>query len=246
MSVYTAILIGLIYWISASRVWYGFSIFRMPIVLAPIMGLIFNDMQNALIIGATIQMIYIGSIAPGGNPPADEGLAACIAIPVALTTHMAPEIAITLAIPLGVLGVAIENIRKTLNTTFMHMADKYAEKGDVKGIARCATIYPVLLAFPMRFLPVFIACLYGSEAIQAFLNVLPQWILNGLSVAGNILPALGIATTMIVIGKKQYLPLFIIGFFMVTYFKLSTIAIAIFGLCAIVFALWNQSTSKEA
>lgn len=246
MNILTATLIGIIYWLAQAKVWYGFSVFKMPIVIAPIMGLIFNDMQNALIIGATLQMIYIGSIAPGGNPPADEALASCIAIPVALTTGMAPEIAITLAIPVGVLGVALENVRKTLNTMFVHMADKYAVDANVKGINRCATIYPILLAFPMRFLPVFIACLYGPEAIQSFINILPVWILNGLSVAGNILPALGFAITMMVIGKKQYLPLFIIGFFAVTYFSLSTISIAIFGLCGIVFAVINGKTSKEA
>ncbi|WP_288143288.1 hypothetical protein [Escherichia coli] len=32
-------------------------------------------MPTALSVGATLQMIYIGSIATGGNPPADEGLA---------------------------------------------------------------------------------------------------------------------------------------------------------------------------
>ncbi|HHU7264118.1 TPA: PTS mannose/fructose/sorbose/N-acetylgalactosamine transporter subunit IIC, partial [Escherichia coli] len=175
-------------------------------------------------------MIYIGSIAPGGNPPADEGLASCIAIPIALTAGIKPEIAISLAIPLGLLGVVLENVRKTLNTTFIHMADRYAEKGDIKGIQRAATIYPLLLAFPMRFVPVFIACLYGPDAIASFVNLLPAWSTNGLAIAGNILPALGFAITIIVIGKKQYIPLFIIGFFLVTYSGLNTIGISIFGL----------------
>ena len=247
MSLLTAVIIGLLYWLAQAKIWYGASVLKMPIVIAPVMGLLFGDMQNALIIGATLQMIYIGSIAPGGNPPADEALASCIAIPVALQTGMAPEIAITLAIPVGVLGVALENVRKTANTAFIHMADKCAANADVKGIARCATLYPILLAFPMRFIPVFIACLYGPEAIQSFISVMPEWILHGLSVAGTILPALGFAITMIVIGKKQYLPLFLIGFFTVTYFNLSTIGIAIFGLSFIVFfqLLFSEMNGKE-
>lgn len=77
MSIFTAAMIALVYWISQAKVWYGFSIMRMPLSIAPIMGLIFNDMPTALSVGATLQMIYIGSIAPGGNPPADEGLASC-------------------------------------------------------------------------------------------------------------------------------------------------------------------------
>lgn len=186
MGVSTAILIGLVYWISQAKVWYGFSIMRMPLSIAPIMGIIFDDMPTALSVGATLQMIYIGSIAPGGNPPADEGLASCIAIPIALTAGIKPEIAISLAIPIGLLGVVLENVRKTVNTTFVHMADRYAEKADIKGIQRVATIYPILLAFPMRFVPVFVACLYGPDAIASFVKLLPSWTTNGLAIAGNM------------------------------------------------------------
>lgn len=100
----------------------------------------------------------------------------------------------------------------------------------------------------MRFIPVFIACLFGPEAIQAFVNMLPEWITHGLSVAGNILPALGFAITMIVIGKKQYLPLFVIGFFIVAYTGLSTVGIAIFGACAVLMIMQFQreGTTSES
>lgn len=242
MTILQAAIIAFVYWLSQSKIWYGSSILRMPIVIAPIMGLIFGNMPDALIIGATLQMIYIGSIAPGGNPPADEGLAATIAIPVALITGMAPEIAVTLALPLGILGVVVENIRKTANTAFIHKADEYALEGNVKGIKRVATLYPALLAFPMRFLPVFIAGIYGPEAIQSFINVMPEWIVHGLTVAGGLLPALGIAITINVIGRKSYLPLFVIGFFAITLFDLNILAIAILSLSAIAFVFLN---SKE-
>lgn len=245
MSVVTAATIALIYWISQAKVCYGFSIMRMPLSIAPFIGLLFGDMETALMVGATLQMIYIGSIAPGGNPPADEGLASCIAIPIALTAGIEPQVAISLAIPLGLLGVVLENVRKTANTTFVHMADKYAEEGNIKGIRRCATIYPLLLAFPMRFLPVFIACLYGPEAIKAFVDTLPVWATNGLSVAGNILPALGFAITMIVIGKKQYIPLFIIGFFIVAYTGLSTIGVSVFGVCIVLLFMQLKNNKSE-
>ncbi len=245
MNLFLAASIALLYWFSVSRLLYNaFSIFRYPLVMAPIMGLLFNNMSDALVIGATLQMIYIGSIAPGGNPPADEGLASCVAMPIALATGMTAEIAITIAIPLGVLGVGFENLRKTMNTTFIHMADKYALEGNVKGVQRCATIYPLLAAFPLRFIPVFVALLLGPSAVEGFINSLPTWALNGLSVAGGILPALGFAITIIVIGKKEYLPLFVIGFFAVAYLGLSTIAIAIFGVSAIAFT-YMTSTSKK-
>ncbi|MEG0360403.1 MAG: PTS sugar transporter subunit IIC [Longicatena sp.] len=247
MSILNATIIALLYWISQNKIWYGFSIMRMPMSIAPFIGLLFGDMKTALMIGATLQMIYIGSIAPGGNPPADEGLASCIAIPIALTAQIAPTVAISVAIPLGLLGVVLENVRKTANSGFVHLADKYALEGNVKGVQRCATLYPILLAFPMRFIPVFVACLFGPEAIQTFVDLLPIWATNGLSIAGNILPALGFAITMIVIGKKQFIPLFIIGFFLVAYTKLSIIGVSIFGICFVLFFMQfkNQNDMRN-
>lgn len=233
MTILQAIIISLLYWFAQSKLWYGASILRMPIVLAPFIGILFNDMETALKTGATLQMIYIGSIAPGGNFPADEGLAACIAIPIAITAGIDPTVAISLAVPVGLLGVVLDNVRRTLNTGFVHRAEKYAELGDVRGVSRCATIYPLLLAFPIRFIPIFVACLFGPEAVQAFVDVLPEWVTNGLAVAGNILPALGFAITINVIGKTKYLPMFIAGFFLVAYTGLSTIGVSIFGACLI-------------
>lgn len=247
MTVVKALIIALIYWISQAKVWYGFSIMRMPLSIAPFIGLLFNDVPTALSVGATLQMIYIGSIAPGGNPPADEGLASCIAIPIALTSGIDPVVAVSLAIPLGLLGVVLENVRKTLNSGFIHMVDKYAENGDVKGIRKAATIYPLLLAFPMRFIPVFVACLYGPEAIQGFVSALPTWATQGLATAGNILPALGFAITMIVIGKRQFIPFFIAGYFLVAYTGLSTIGVSIFGICIVLILMlfYKDATLEE-
>lgn len=248
MTILQALIIALLYWISQAKIWYGFSIMRMPLSIAPFIGLLFGDMKTALEVGATLQMIYIGSIAPGGNPPADEGLASCIAIPIAITANIDPTVAISLAIPLGLLGVVLENVRKTLNSGFVHMADRYAAEGNVRGVQLCATVYPILLAFPMRFIPVFVACLFGPEAIQAFVDMLPAWATYGLSAAGNILPALGFAITMIVIGKKQYIPLFVAGFFLVAYSGISTIGVSIFGACLVLMFMQlkkDNSTQTE-
>lgn len=42
MTILQALIIGLLYWISQAKVWYGFSIMRMPLSIAPFIGLIFN------------------------------------------------------------------------------------------------------------------------------------------------------------------------------------------------------------
>ncbi len=227
-----AALTGLLYWASVNRFWYGFSqVVRQPLSLATFLGLIYGDMPTALAAGATLQMIYMGVIAPGGNIPTDEALATCIAVPIAIQANMDIEMAVMIAVPIGLLGVFTENIRRTANTYFVHMADRYAEDANVKGIRRAAFLYPILFAFPLRFIPVFVANLFGADAVTAFLDVVPEWVTGGLGIAGGILPALGFAITMVVIGKRNFIPFFILGFFIVAYTGISTVGVAIFGIC---------------
>jgi D-glucosaminate-specific PTS system IIC component len=194
-------------------------------------GLIMGDVPTAMAVGASIELVYMGMVAAGSNMPADECLAGLIAIPIALQTGMDPQMAVTFAIPFGILGVFVDQARRTINAGFAHLADKYAQNANTKGIYMCAFVWPMLLGFFLRFPPVFLANYYGADAVQGFLNIIPEWILHGLSVAGGILPALGFAIIIFIIGKPKLLPFFIIGFFLVQYLQLSIMASAIFGTC---------------
>ena len=45
------------------------------------------------------------------------------------------------------------------------------------------------------------------------LEILPNWVITGFSVAGGLLPALGFAIIIITIRRKDLLPYFFIGFY---------------------------------
>ena len=67
-----------------------------------------------MIIGAGMQLVYLGvTSTPGGNVPSDPALAACISIPIAVKAGMDPNLAIALAIPFGVIGVFLDQLRRT-------------------------------------------------------------------------------------------------------------------------------------
>lgn len=86
-----------------------------------------------------MQLVYLGvTSTPGGNVPSDPALAACIAIPIAVKANMDPNLAIALAIPFGVIGVFLDQLRRTLNAAWVHMADKHAETANMSAIMRCA------------------------------------------------------------------------------------------------------------
>ena len=57
-----------------------------PCLNGVLFGLVFGDVVTGTIIGATINIMYISIAAVGANMPADDSLAACVAIPIALTS----------------------------------------------------------------------------------------------------------------------------------------------------------------
>ena len=183
--------------------------------------------------------------APGGTLPSDEALASCIAIPLALAAGLKPEVAVTLAVPVGLLGVLIDNIKRTYHSYFVHRADLAAAKGDIKMMGRNEFWYPLFCSIPLRVIPTTLALLFGTDAVSAFLASIPDWATNGLTVAGGLLPALGFAVTIMVIGKKELIPYFIIGFAVCAFSGINTIGLAVFGVC-IAFLQSNFLSRNEA
>ena len=227
-----ALVFGILYWFATNKLWYGaLHLTRQPLVLAVPIGLIMGDLPQAMKIGAALQMIYLGAIAPGGTLPSDEALAACITIPLALAAGLSPELAVPIAMPLGLLGVLIDNVKRAYHSYFVHGADVGAQEGNKKKMDFNEFWYPLLVSIPLRVLPVFLALLFGVDAIQAFLAALPAWATNGLSVAGGLLPALGFAVTIMVIGKKEIFPYYILGFAIAAYTGMNMIVLAVIALC---------------
>lgn len=245
MSVAQAIILGVLFCFCRMGILYTWPK-NIPLFGALLIGIVLGDVPQAMIIGAAIQAIYMGVIQPGGNIPTDQVLATFIALPIAIQSNLSPEVAVTLAVPVGLLGVLLDYIRRTVNAAWVHMADKYAENAN--GVIRAHFLYPTLALIPIYIIPVTIAIYLGPTAVQNFMDFVPDWIMTGLQVAGGILPALGFAITISVIGKKGILPYFILGFFLFQYAQqVNTIAFALLGIfmAFMHITFTNNKTSEE-
>lgn len=244
-----ALFAGLWYWIVKTDIGYGIThAIRQPLFVAVPVGLMMGDLPQAILIGAAIQILYIGLVAAGSNLPADDALAGLIAIPIALATDLSPALAVAIAVPIGIAGVFIDQVRKTANITFVHMADRYAEDANTRGIMLANLVFPTILGFFLRFPVVFFAVLLGAGAVESVLAAVPEWLTHGFAVAGGLLPALGFALTMFVIGRKDLLPWFFIGYFLVQYSGIPVAGAAIFGACAVILIMTNnrkKTTTQE-
>lgn len=244
-NLFIAIFTGLWFWFAGGAPGYTFHyVLKQPLVMALPIGIIMGDVPQAMMIGAAIELVYVGIISPGANVPADECLAGVIAIPIALKIGADPATAVVLAVPFAVLGVFLDQLRRTVNARWAHMADKYVAEGNDKGLFRCAFTYPMAVGFLLRFPPVFIANFFGAELVERFLEIMPEWIINGISVTGGVLPALGFAIILFVIGQRSLLPFFFIGFFAVQYLGIGTMAAAVFGVCIALLVVFLKNDGQ--
>ena len=204
-----------------------------PLMTGLVCGIVMGDVTNAMIVTATIQLIYMGAVAPGGTLPSEPAIAAAISVPVALLGGLSPEEAVAIAVPVGLLGSYLYQFRFFLNTFFTKMMDRYAAEANDAGLTFAIMGIPTLISFCLFVPMVFIALYYGAPVVAATVNSMSSGpIFHILGVVGGGLAALGIAVIMHVIGKKSLLIFFFLAYFMSVSFSslgINTVTYAIFG-----------------
>ena len=101
-----ALIVALVYW--ALILIYRFGANGMadrPIVVGPIVGLVLGDVVTGTLIGAQLEVIYLGIVNVGGAQATDTLYATTMAAALSIISGIPQEAAITLAIPLGFIGL---------------------------------------------------------------------------------------------------------------------------------------------
>lgn len=231
-----AILIGIVCYIASLGVpWFfgttgGFYYLSRPLISGMFVGLILGDVRTGITIGAAVQALYLSLIVPGGVASADITFVAYPAIALSMLSGADPEVAVSLAATIGLLGVIFFNLIETINTFWNHLADSYAQKNDLKGYWRANAIYPQLTTFIFRFFPTFLAVYFGAQYAESFINSLPPMLMEIMSTLGGVLPAVGIGLLLSQIMKEKLLVIyFLVGFVGVVSLKLDMISLTILG-----------------
>jgi Phosphotransferase system, mannose/fructose/N-acetylgalactosamine-specific component IIC len=73
--------------------------------------------------------------------------------------------------------------------------------------------------------------LLGATKINVIINTIPKVIIDGLTVAGNLLPAVGFGLLLDMLFSKKLLVFFFLGFFICSYLNVGITGIAIFATC---------------
>lgn len=239
-----AILLSLLF---ASRIFIVYSFDTVDTMFVAVMvGLVLGDMATAVETGAVIQLLYIGLVAPGANYPADPQWAMLVGCIVTVKTGLDPAQAAIIAIPCGLLGTQIMNLRRFINSTWIHIADKHAANGNAAGVLRAGTLYTWGFGCALYFSIALVICLLGPTTIQKLMEILPDWLWNGLSMAGGMLPAVGFAMVLNVISQRKLMPFFLAGFSIVAYWGVPLMPMALLGgFLAYLYVTFTRRSMKE-
>ncbi len=231
MSIWQAILLGFIYYMEAFQLGPSLrQITATPLSVVLLTGLVLGDVPTAMKVGAAVQPLYIAYTGAGGTVATDKCAAGLVPAAVVITSGLPFEQAVALSVTVALALAQLHTIRRVAGATWMHIADGYASKCNIRGLMLSNFVYPNLLKIVIFWIPMTLMLYFGASFIGQMMNAMPNWLQNGLSVTGKLMPALGYAMTIRMIGRKELIPYFIGGFFFAQYSGLGSIPLACMAL----------------
>ncbi|WMJ89142.1 PTS mannose/fructose/sorbose/N-acetylgalactosamine transporter subunit IIC [Anaerocolumna sp. MB42-C2] len=233
-----AILLGILGFLGGADWWIGTTFIHRPICFGAITGIILGDLQTGIIVGGALEILFIGAIAIGNTAIPDVGVAGILATAFAISLGKGTDVALALAMPIGMLSLTLGTLiigptRLLCNTS----SYKLAEKGNYKGVYWMHFISG-FITWTIKGLLVFGGFYFGADAVTSLISSMPKAVIDGMSIASGVLPAVGIAMLCQLIINKSVAPYFALGYVLASYFKIPMLGIAIIGLI-LVFAKFN-------
>lgn len=204
-----------------------------PIVVAPIVGALLGDFKTGIIMGASLESIFMGISAIGGSIPADATTASAIAVAYTILTGASAEEGLAIAMPIGTVMASINAavmsaIGSPLAAHWEKLATTNIKQFNVQTMA-WTLIQPLIAT-----LILFVGVAYGVDGLNAAINALPSFVMTGLTAASSMMVAVGFAILTSMIWDKEVAMFFFVGYVIAAYTSLGTLPIAILGAAAAV------------
>ena len=221
-----------------------------PIVVGAVVGFFLGDLSTGVIIGASLELIFMGVVTIGAATPPDALVGTAVSTAFAIMMHAETEVALTLAMPIALLVSMTNPIFLTLRTFWHSTIEKLLNKGNYKGIEKMFYVVAFTIYLPKAII-VSLAIMAGSGIVNQVIEVIPEFITGGMGVASGMIVAVGFAMLLNMMWSKKMCIYYFLGFLMTAYFNLPVLAIAFFGivLCVILYfegCLTNGGDHQES
>lgn len=224
----TAILLGLIGAFAIYDYAIGTCYIFRPLVTGVLVGIVFGDVAQGAIIGASLELMFMGAVSVGAYIPPDIVTGGILGTAFAISLGQDAGIAMAMALPISLIALVVNNLVFMSASVIAQLADRYAAKGNEKGVFFVMNLIGFIRCLA-AFIMVAAGYYLGSDTMQALLDSIPAFITNGLSVAAGILPAVGIAVLAKMILNKRLIPFMILGFILCAYLNMPILAVAMVG-----------------
>ena len=230
---------------SGTAPWGGYLgkyLLQRPFIGGLICGIVFGDITQGILIGAAMQLVYIGYFNVGGVQSIDMGIISFPCVAIAMMSGIDTSAAIALATGLGALFTTLEMLCRTV---FFPSAGALMKKGceeaDDRKIFLGYWVIPTGVYILTRGATSFLLMYFGADAVASVINMLPANIMSAISATGSWLPCIGIAVLLVFLSNSGWgLLVFAVGFAAYGYLGLTSTSILLF---AVIFAYMYYRSS---
>lgn len=237
------VLIGLWTGICWTGMLLGTYTFR-SIILATGVGVILGDIQTGLAVGAISELAFMGfGVGAGGTVPPSPLGPGIVGALIAITTKTSPVVAFTLSIPFAIAFQFLQTALYVVMSGIAEAAKRAIQEGKFAKFRLYSNSTFILFFVCGTILGML--CAGASSTVKVLVDALPPLIIHSLKLAGNLLPAIGFATILSVMTKKELMPYMIIGYVAIAYLELPIMAVAFIGLVAAMFYFFKKDTNVK-
>lgn len=220
-----ALMLGILAFFAGLDLFNGLTHFHRPVVLGPLVGLILGDLPTGILVGGTLELVWMGLAPLAGAQPPNVIIGTIVGTTFAISSGVPADVAVGVAVPFAVAVQMGITFLFSVMAPMMSKCDQMADKADTKGIER-VNYFALLVLGTFYFLWAFLPIYLGAEHAKVAVEALPKTLIDGLGVAGGIMPAIGFAVLMKIMMKNAYIPYFILGFVAAAWLELPVLAIA--------------------
>lgn len=225
---------------------FGALMMSRPLFTGPIIGIIMGDLQTGVIIGASLEAMFMGSIMVGSAVPPEVYASSILSIAIAIQTGAGTGAAVALALPLSVFLQMWRNFCYAIPGSWAgkEISKAVEQRNLKKANLLHLTVVPLSIGIPSALF-VFSALYFGTDGINAVLNAIPQFVMDGFNVAAGVMSCVGLALLIKIMSNKKILPYLFLGFIAVMYLNMDVIGIAAVGLCIALLVVSNMKFEEE-
>lgn len=226
--IYGALVCCLVYWIAnvVQKV-FLINMSYSPICLCAMLGLFLGKPQEGLIMGGYLQAIYLGVMAVGGVAPANKQLGSIIPCAFVLIGGIELEAGLAIAYTIGILTNNIGTLTTPIFAAFEPAWKKLALEGNSRKYSIAHWVWFLCISMLPSIIIIFVCVAFGTDAVSWLIAMLPDKLMNGLSVATGCLTAVGIAIALKMSWSTKFAGFFFIGWILCYVVGLSQIQCAV-------------------